>query len=100
MAIYELTVGEGDIKERLESITKYLAPLTENDFPENLREKWLFIIGKLTAKESNVKGTAYDEGSFSAAIFRMHKSTAVKIVKEIVELNEGLEAAQQDGIWN
>jgi hypothetical protein len=99
IAIYELTVGEGDIKERLESITKYLAPLAEKDFPEHLRGKWRFIMGKLTAKESNVKGTTYDEGSFSASMFRMHKSTTAKIVKELLELNEGLEAAEQDGIW-
>jgi len=99
LAIYELTVGEGDIKERLESIIKYLTPLTETDFPENLRVKWSFIMDKLTAKESSVKGTVYDEGNFSASLFRMHKSTAAKIAKELVELNEGLEAAEQDGIW-
>ena len=38
-AIEEL-VGKGDIKSRLDTVTKTLAPISPDDFPEPLREEY------------------------------------------------------------
>ena len=99
LAIYDLTVGEEDIKQRLSGVTKYLAVLSENDFPESLRGDWNSIISRLTKKESLVKGTKYDEGNFEATLFGMHKSTASKIAVEIVNIHEQLVGHIEDGLW-
>lgn len=95
-AIYELTVGEGDIKSRLRKAFRCMIALSEKDFPQKLRKDWQSIKNRLTKRESRYKGTQFDEGSFEATIFGMHKKTAVKIAADLVELNDRLEDAVDD----
>lgn len=99
LAIYDLTVGKEDIKQRLLGITKYLAALSETDFPESLREDWNSIYSRLTKKESLAKGSKYDEGSFEATSYRMQKNTASKIAAEIVSIHERLANHIEGGLW-
>jgi hypothetical protein len=98
-AIYKLTVGEEDIKGRLEAITSEMAAVSEGDFPEPLRPLWASIIERLTSKTSAVQGTKYDEGAIAATLHRMQRRTASQIAKDIVELEDRLQAALADGLW-
>ena len=99
LAIYELTVGEDDIKVRLEGVIKYLAPLSDSDFPIELRELWSSIHVRLTFRESNVAGTKYDEGRYEASLYGMRKKKAAEVVKDIVEIYDMLKAYIDDGRW-
>ena len=90
LAIYELTIGEGDIKSRLRTAFRHMSALSEKDFPEELIKDWKSIKNRLTKRESDYKGTQYDEGSFKATIFGMHKKTAAKIAADIVDLYDRL----------
>jgi hypothetical protein len=97
LAIYDLTVGEDDVKWRLQRAFRHLNAVSERDFPEELKDDWQSIINRLTKRESDWKGTQFDEGSFKATMFRMHKKTAAKIVVDIVELQDRLDGYVKDG---
>jgi hypothetical protein len=92
LAIYELTVGEGDVRSRLRKASKYLSAIFENDFPPEFREDWIWIQTQLTKRRSKWEGTEYDEGSFNATIHGMRNSTGSEIAKRMVELESQLEA--------
>ena len=99
LAIDDLAIGEGDIKSRLRSVFPLLSAVSVGEFPDDLKSEWESIIHRLTKKNSINKGTEYDEGDFEATIFRMHKSTAVKIAKDILEIQSRLEDYVADG-WS
>lgn len=97
LAIYEMTVGEGDIKSRLFAAYRHISAVSENCFPEELKEDWNSIKSRLTKKESAYRNTIYDEGSFKATMYEMRKKTASKIAADIVELHSKLEGFVDDG---
>lgn len=99
-AIYKLATGELDIKGRLASITSELATIHEQDFPPDLQPQWQSILKRMTNKESKIAGTKYDEGSFAASLYRMRRSTAVRIAVDIIELEDRLQSAIADGHWH
>jgi hypothetical protein len=98
-SVYKLAIGEGEIRERIRSILKYISPLTESDFPEPLREDWISIMSRLTEKTSKVQGTKYDEGNFEATLYGMRKTKASQIAKDLVSLNDNLNSYISDGLW-
>lgn len=91
LAIYELAIGAEDIKIRLKRAFRHICAVDRNDLPEALAKDWGSIIDRLTKRVSKWKGTEYDEGRLKATLYRMHKKTAVKIAKDIVELHSQLE---------
>jgi len=97
LAIYEMTVGEGDVKSRLRNAFRHMSAVSEKDFPEELKKDWRSIRKRLTKRESNYKNTPFDEGRFEATIFRMHKKTASKIAADIVDLHSRLDGFIKDG---
>jgi hypothetical protein len=96
LAIYELTVGEGDIKSRLRKAYRHMSALSESNFPEDLKKDWNSIKNRLTQRASEYKDTPYDEGSFKATMFRMHRKTASKIAADIVDFHSCLEGFIKD----
>jgi len=100
LAVYELTIGEGNIKSRLRSAIRYLSAVYEKDFPEELRKDWRSIKKRLTKRESKYKNTQFDEGRFEATIFPMHKKTGSKIAADIVDLHSRLDGFIKDGYKN
>jgi len=96
LAIYEMTVGEGDIKSRLRTAFRMISAISEKDFPEELAKDWVSIKKRLTQRDSDYKDTPYDEGSFEATMFRMHRKTASKIAADIVDLHSRLEGFFKD----
>ena len=98
LAIFDLTIGEGNIKERLLTATKNLTELSENDFPEPLRQDWNSIFTRLTKKESPENVRKYGEGNFEATICGMRKSTASKIAIDIVIIDQQLYNYIKEGL--
>ena len=96
-AVFELAVGEGDIKSRLRSVFPLLSVISKGDFPDDLQNKWESIISRLTKKESVNSGSEYDEGNYEATIIRMHKKTAVNIAKDILDIHSRLESYVSGG---
>ena len=97
LAIYEMTVGEGDIRSRLRTTFRQMCAISEKDFPEELMKDWVSIINRLTKRVSDLKDTPYDEGNFEATLFRMRRKTASKIAADIVDLHSRLEGIIKDG---
>ena len=50
-AVYSLATGRGDIKERLWNSFSGFHPLKESDFPDDLKDKWNDLKGRLTSEE-------------------------------------------------
>lgn len=81
-AIRALVVGPDDVKRRLRTAFIYhLGYILEKDVPEDLA-LLLSSIRKRLTREPRYKG----QSTVESALFRMHKSTASKIAKDIFEL--------------
>lgn len=100
LAIYELTIGEENIKERLKTAYLHLSAISEEDFPNQLKKDWASIYNRLTKIKSKHIGTPLNEGNVQATLFRMHKKTASKIAADIVNLHSNLEGYFKDGDKN
>lgn len=85
-AIDSLTLGAGDIKERLSAAFLSFHVLTAADFPGPLAAHYEWIRDALTAREPRFP----QEGSVRATLSTMRKDRAVDIAKRIVALREAL----------
>ncbi|MBV9864613.1 MAG: hypothetical protein JO316_04635 [Abitibacteriaceae bacterium] len=75
-------VGDGDIKDRLyNAYISSLHVLTKNDFPEHLRQDYLYVESMLTKVEATG-----DEGNATASINALTDEEAVKIAEKILDL--------------
>jgi hypothetical protein len=82
-AVYLLAVGPGDIRSRLEEAFNEIIPIQASLLPDGIRKDYQWICDQLTKKEPRFNG----DDRLSATLYRMHKSTKVKIAKRIYELN-------------
>jgi hypothetical protein len=86
-AIYELTIGEGDIRKRLVDAFNLFYILNNDDFPNELREDWGWI-----NRELNKYGALIDEkgtvivGSVQNTMWHIKNKTGTKIAIKIVDL--------------
>ena len=96
LGIYKLAIGEGDIKSRLIEAFPHICAISEGEFPSELENEWRSIITRLTKNSSKFIGTEFDEGKLKATMKRMHRKTAVKIAKDIIELHSKLEDYLED----
>ncbi|MBC8147178.1 MAG: hypothetical protein H8E98_04260 [Bacteroidetes bacterium] len=85
-AVDVLAIGGGKITKRLESAYISFSPVTEKDFPDELKADYKWIMEKLTKKDP-----MFDEGSVRATLYGMHTKTAVKIAEKILDLRNRLE---------
>jgi hypothetical protein len=92
-AIDVLTVGPGDIRERLQEAFVDFHSIAAEDFPESLREDYNWIVVHLTRFGPRL---GQRSESWPAAIEntmgRIKRQTGVKIAKRLVKLREDLAA--------
>ena len=86
-AIDKMAVNSGTIKDRLYIAYVQFSPVTEKDFPEELKADYNWVIEKLTNKNP-----VFDEGSVRGTLFGMHTKTAVKIAEKILLIRNSLES--------
>jgi hypothetical protein len=87
-----LTLGMGAIKSRLSDAYVCLLPLTEDDFPEHLREDYRWVIRRLTTKpalRAQFTGKVIS-GRVSRTLHFMKNRTALTIAERIVYLRARL----------
>lgn len=84
-AIDIMAVHPGKAKDRLYAAYIQFSPVTEKDFPEELKEDYNWIKEKLTKKDP-----LFDEGSVRATLHGIHNKTAVKIAERILYLRNRL----------
>ena len=83
-AIHRLSVGEGDVRDRLRGAYRYLRMLSERDVPPHLRKEWVSILAALTRRgpEVDSDGTVYRK-SVDHTLSRIRNSTGRKIAERI-----------------
>lgn len=91
IALKILATGKGDIRSRLYSAYIEFHTLKGEDFPEELRCEWKWIISKLTKNEPlrDYKGDII-EGSIQQSLKHMQNKTGKEIASKIFEINEAL----------
>ena len=91
-AVYELAVGQGDVRSRLIEAHRVLSPLSENDFPEELAADWLWIDNEWT-KSGPMMGPDGTErkDAFNNTLDSMRNAGRVDIAKRIYSLTEALQ---------
>jgi len=87
-AIEELVAGKGAIKSRLDTITKTMAPIFPEDFPESLREEYRSIseaLAWIPPEEGSNQGladatleamTEDEAGSLAERLFSLYLAAA------------------------
>jgi hypothetical protein len=87
-----LTLGSGDIKQRLIEAYMQFQVLQERDFPEHLRADYIWIRSSLLKKPAlKAKGgTQNISSSIEQTLHFMRRQPCVEIAKRIVQLNESL----------
>ncbi len=85
-AVEIMATHPGSIKDRLVAAYNKFSPVTEKDFPDELKADYKWVIEKLTKKDP-----IFDEGSVRATLYGMHTKTAVKIAEKILYLRNRLE---------
>jgi hypothetical protein len=91
-AVHELTLGIGDIKERVKCAYFKFHILSKNDFPKHLKDDYEWIITKLTKKpalKAKYSKTIIS-GSIDQTMHHMKRKTALKIAEKIVYLKTKL----------
>lgn len=84
-AVHELAASAAPIKERLANATYHLGVLREEDVPEEMREEFKHLRGRITS------GTPQDrEGTLAATINQITEQEAVDIAGAIVSFNDRL----------
>ncbi|MGA7724379.1 MAG: hypothetical protein WCA95_03805 [Opitutaceae bacterium] len=86
-AVEALAIGEGDVRSRIVAAMLAASALTEFDFPEELRADWEWIIRETTKAGPAIGayGIVYQD-AVQRTMFRMRRTTGVKIAKRIVAL--------------
>ena len=92
VAVGCLATGPGDARSRLAAAYKIIMPLTDNDFPEDLRGSFRALKDRLTCDEPRWPG----EGRLDASLARMKNSTGTKLATTIVDLHDRLENLLDD----
>lgn len=90
-AIDILTVGPGDIRERLHEAFADFHTIAADDFPEDLREDYNWIVMHLTrfGPRLGPKSETW-RGAVENTMMRVQRKTGVKIAKRVVKLREDL----------
>ena len=87
-----LTLGMGAIKSRLKDAHRYLLPLADADFPEDLKADFQWIVQRLNTKVPLRDRWTGDviSGSVSQTLHFMANKTALTIAERIVYLRARL----------
>ena len=80
-----MAASPGTIKDRLNAAYIQFSPVTEKDFPEELKADYKWVLDKLTKKDS-----FFDGGRVRATLIGMHTKTAVKIAEKILYIRNRL----------
>ncbi|MGB5964356.1 MAG: hypothetical protein WBG65_02365 [Sulfurimonadaceae bacterium] len=84
-----LATANGDMRERLKVMSVEIVQLHENNFPEDLQEKWKFVETTLTKypETYNHKGEQV-LGSIENTLNRIQNKTACKVAENLYSLYE------------
>jgi len=91
-AVQELAIGSGDVRERLYNAFLAMHTLKEDDFPEEYREDWKWIMEQLTRYEPILdhNGKVFI-GSVQNTLQRIKNKTGAKIAKKIFDLESDID---------
>jgi hypothetical protein len=81
-AIYLLAIGPDDVRSRLREAFDELHPIQSSLLPESIKKEYDWIFERLTRCEPRFER----DSKLDATLYRMRKSSGVKIAKSIVEL--------------
>jgi hypothetical protein len=92
-AVRELTLGPGDIKARLISAYMRFHTLNSNDFPDELKVEYDWIIKQLLKKPALCAhiGDQVISGSAEQTLHFMRRSSCVRIAERILSLKLSLD---------
>jgi len=91
-AVQALTLGGGDIKERLKVAYGYFHPITVADLPDHLKADFRWIKAQLLAKPplATQGGKAIVSGSLEQTLHFMRRKTGITIAERIVYVRNKL----------
>jgi len=89
-AVFLLATGQSHVRERLREAFMAFHPVKEQDFPDDLREKWRWIESQLKKYGPIMNGESVVEGSVEHTLRRIRNSTGQRIAQAIVELEYDL----------
>ena len=97
LAVHYLAVGPGDVRQRLKTAYMEFHVVSEDDFPEHLRDDWQWIIAQLIrfGPVRHADGTIF-VGALENTLSRIKNSTGAKIAERIVSLQAELESYLED----
>jgi hypothetical protein len=92
LAVRALTLGAGDVKDRLHEAYKHFYVLNDSDFPDELKADYQWIKMQLLKKPALVaqEGTQVISGSVQQTLHFMRRNTGVAIATRIVQLRNSL----------
>jgi hypothetical protein len=88
LAVEQLCVGQGDVRKRLITAVMTLLPLQEEEFPEELRSDFRWVISQSTRYKSEYPQY---RGDLEATMSRIRNSTGEKIAKRIFTIYSRLQ---------
>ncbi len=88
ISVEQLCVGPGDVRKRLKDAVMTLIFLREEDFPDELRSEYNWIISESTKFESRAPRI---RGDLEETMLRIRNSTGEKIAQKIFSLYSKLQ---------
>lgn len=91
-AVQALTLGGGDIKQRLKDAYGCFHPVTDSDLPEHLKADFEWIKAQLLTKPPLVaqESQTIVSGSLEQTLHLMQRTTGIRIAERIVYLRDKL----------
>jgi membrane-bound lytic murein transglycosylase B len=92
-AVRSMTVGPGDVRQRLADAYMIFHTVRADDLPEGLRSDWEWVLQQLTRF-----GPVYDrdgkqfKGAVSHTLEKIRRPTGVKIAERVLFIHRGLES--------
>ena len=90
-AVHALAVGKGDVRSRLIEAHRILYPVSQNDFPKDLVDDWIWIEKEWTKSGPKLRpdGTVFTD-EFKNTLDRMKNAERVEVATRILSLAEAL----------
>ena len=92
IAVRNLVVGEGDVRQRLRYAYKQINRIGESDVPPSLRDDWRWIVEQVTrlGGEVDSDGSVYKTAADNT-LSRIKNSTGRKIAERIYKVHLSLQ---------
>lgn len=88
LATKQLATGSGDVRKRLQAAVVTLLPLQEQEFPEELRKDFRWVISQSTKYQSKMPEI---RGDLEGTMRRIRNSTGQRIAERIFDIYSRLQ---------